>query len=298
MREFDFVEWIRSQSAFDPAVVAVGPGDDCAVIIRGGERVLITTDQALDGVHFKLAEHGPEAAGRKAMARNLSDIAAMAGKPVGAVASVAVPKGFARKDAEAVYRGLRGVGDEFACPLVGGDVACWDGPLALTVTVFGRPGGIEPVLRSGAKVGDAICVTGQLGGAWRTKRHLTFTPRIREARQLAAQYGLHAMIDVSDGIAPDLAHLCDSSGVGAEIVAADVPVHPDAGSLEAALGDGEDYELLFTLPADRAEQLLRSQPLEVKVRKIGLVVADKAKVLVQPDGKREDLAGKGWEHKT
>jgi len=265
MRESEFIEWICRQKEFDPSAVPVGPGDDCAVIVSAGQKLLVTTDQLLDGVHFSLAEHGAFAVGRKAMARALSDIAAMAAVPFGAVATVALPKGFSRAEAEAMYRGRRSVSDEFACPMVGGDVAGWSGPMAIGVTVFGRPEGVEPVLRSGAVAGDTLCVTGSLGGAWKTDRHLSFTPRIHEARRLATDFDIHAMIDISDGLARDLHHICAASGVGAELSAEQVPIHPDAQAgrtdttpLQAALNDGEDYELLFTLPTARADELLRT----------------------------------------
>ena len=302
MHEQEFIDWIRRQSGFDPAAVPVGPGDDAAVVLCGGEDLVVTVDQALDGVHFRLAEHGPKAVGRKAMARNLSDIAAMAATPIGAVVSVSLPKGFARRDAECVYAGLREVGDEFACPLVGGDLSVWAAPLAISVTVFGRPAGIGPVLRSGARPGDAVCVPGAFGGAWRSRRHLEFVPRIREARLLADQYDLHALIDVSDGLARDLGHVCRASKVGAEVLAESVPVHADAASaddpLAAALGDGEDYELLAALPPDQADRLLRDQPLAARVSRIGTVVPGEALTLVRADGRRERLPEGGWEHHT
>lgn len=306
MREADFIEWIRSQSRFDPAAVPVGPGDDCAIVMCGGEKLLITTDQLLDGVHFVLREHGAGQAGRKAMARNLSDVAAMAATPLAAVTTVAFPKDFSRADAEQLYQGLRSLGKDFNCPIVGGDVGVWSGPLAITVTVFARPAGIRQILRSGAKVGDAICVTGAFGGAWKSQRHLTFVPRIKEARTLASRHELHAMIDVSDGLARDLGHICKASGVAAEVHAEKVPIHPElqaAGGegralLNAALQDGEDYELLFALPAGEADQLVQSQPLGVKVTRIGAVIEGKGLTLVHPDGKREPLQPKGWEHQT
>lgn len=302
MRESSFIEWIRSQSAFDPARVPVGPGDDMAVVTCGGERVLVTTDQVLDGVHFVLSEHGPRAAGRKAMARGLSDVAAMAAEPLAAVATVALPKGFAREDAEAIYAGMRRLADELACPLVGGDVGSWSGPLAVTVTAFARPGPSGAILRSGARAGDAICVTGSLGGAWRTKRHLTFTPRIAEARALARTCRLHAMIDLSDGLSTDLGHVCAASGTGADVIAAAVPIHPDARAaqdpLAAAIGDGEDYELLFALPPDEADRLVASQPIGVPVVRVGTVVKGGELVLVRPDGRRDPLDPTGWEHRT
>ena len=302
MRETPFIDWIRSQSEFDPARVPVGPGDDMAVVRCGGQPVLVTTDQALDGVHFVLAEHGPRAAGRKAMARSLSDVAAMAGVAAAAVATVALPGGFARADAEEIYHGLRAAGDAFDCPLVGGDVGSWDGALAIAVTVFATPGPAGPILRSGAAVGDAICVTGSLGAAWRTERHLTFAPRIPEALALARQYDVHAMIDLSDGLSVDLGHLCRESGCGADVAAAAVPIHPDAKTMKdplaAALGDGEDYELLFTLSPQDADRLLQEQPLDVPVSRVGRIVAGGEIALVDSDGRRRPLEPSGWEHRT
>ena len=319
MRELDFIDWIRGQGKFDPSLVSVGPGDDAAVVLCGGEQLLVTVDQVLDGVHFRLSEHGPEAAGRKAMARNLSDIAAMAGLPLAAVASAAFPKGFSRADAEGVYRGLRATGDEFDCPLVGGDVGAWDGRLAISVTVVGRPSGIRPVLRSGARVGDAICVTGSLGGAWQSRRHLEFVPRIHEARALALNYDPHAMIDLSDGLAADLRHVCEESRVGADVLAGAVPIHPQVAAacggsqpevkaptggsrmpapLRSALGDGEDYELLFTLSSGQAERLVKEQPLPVLVSRVGTIVQGEELTLVYADAYRETMKVHGWEHET
>jgi thiamine-monophosphate kinase len=226
----------------------------------------------------------------------------MAAEPLAAVATVALPKGFAREDAEAIYAGMRQVADEQACPLVGGDVGSWSGPLAVTVTAFARPGPSGPILRSGARPGDAVCVTGSLGGAWRTRRHLTFTPRIAEARALAARHDIHAMIDLSDGLSTDLGHVCAASGTGADVIAQAVPIHPDARAAEdplaAALGDGEDYELLFALPPDEAGRLIESQPLGVPVARVGTIVEGGELVLVRPDGRCDPLDPTGWEHRT
>ena len=304
MRESEFIQWICRQGGLDPALVEVGPGDDCAVLKLGGERLLVTTDQLLDGVHGSLETHGPEALGRKAAARAVSDIAAMAGLPVAMVATVAAPRGFSRPQAEALYRGLRAAADELSCPLVGGDLAAWaagPGPLAITVTVLGRCGQLAPVLRSGARAGDVVCVTGALGGAWRSGRDLTFRPRLAEARLLAERFGLHALIDISDGLAADLGHLAAASGVGAELDASAVPIHADAAGLDdplaAALSDGEDYELLFALPEGQAERLLASRPLGVPVTRIGRIV-DGAGVTLIRDGRRQALPPSGWEHET
>ncbi len=296
MRELDLLNWIRQKGRHSIPTEWVGPGDDCAVVTVGDERLVITTDQVLDGVHFKLADAGPAAASRKALARNLSDIAAMAALPLCATATVTLPAGTSEADAQAIYMGLADLGAQFNCPMVGGDVAIWDQPLSISVTVLGTPDGIEPVLRSGAHPGDALCVTGALGGAWQNGRDLTFTPRVVDARTLAEHYDLHAMIDLSDGLAMDLRHVCAASAVGAAVVAADVPIHADAAGLNAALGDGEDYELLFALPAVQAEALLAAQPLGARVSRIGTIVSGDQLTLIAEDGSPSPLPVGGWEH--
>lgn len=308
MKEFDFINWIRSQSSFDAAKVPVGPGDDMAVVIPGGEQLLVTVDQVLDGVHISLAEHGPRAAGRKAMLRNLSDVAAMAALPVAAVASVALPKGFPEADAQAIYRGLRELGDRFNCPIVGGDVSTWGHPLAISVTVFAKPagatGGVKPVLRSGARAGNVICVTGELGGAWLSGRHLTALPRVQEAALLALRYRIRAMIDISDGLAADLGRLCEASRCGAELDAEAIPVAPNAAAgrdidpLTAALHDGEDYELVFALPPAQARHLCQDAGTAVRVTRIGRCVKTPGLTLLDADGNNQPLQPRGWEHET
>lgn len=301
MREDDFLEWIRSKGVTQPKRVPVGPGDDCAVVGLGGERLIVTTDQLLSGVHFT-DDVDPPRIGRKAMNRGLSDVAAMAAVPVCAVATLAAPRDLPAESAEGVYLGLREAADAFDCPLVGGDVASWDGPLAISVTVTAAPGSTGWVMRSGAKVGDAICVTGAFGGAWKTSRHLDFTPRIHEATVLAEQYSPHSMMDVSDALSLDLSRICRASGVGAEIRASAVPVSGDvpAGDAEsrlaAALGDGEDYELLFTLSGENVDRLLRDQPLDVAVSRIGTIVAGEGLTLITADGSPRSLSPTGWEH--
>lgn len=319
MKESDFLEWIYNQSRFDPEKVPVGPGDDMGILNIGGgvEKfpLLVAVDQVLDGVHFDLKLHGPVAAGRKAMARNLSDVAAMAALPVGAVASVALPKGFSQTDAQKIYKGLRGLGDEFSCPLIGGDISTWDGPLGISVTIFAKPagvtGGIKPVLRSGARNGNAILVTGALGGAWHGKHHLEFVPRVREAIILALRYKLRAMIDISDGLSKDLGRICTASGVGAEIRADAIPISHNAAKnrglrqqkspLTAALHDGEDYELLFVVPKGQVDKILQDVDdgkIPIPISHIGTIVKQQTLTLISGDGTRQPLTDTGWEHET
>lgn len=318
MKESDFLEWIYDQSEFDPEKVLLGPGDDMGILNLGDDGslpLLVAVDQVLDGVHFDLKSHGPVAAGRKAMGRNLSDVAAMAARPVGAVASVALPRRFTQTDAEGIYKGLRSLGDEFSCPVIGGDVSTWDGPLGISVTIFAKPagatGGIKPVLRSGARSGNAILVTGQLGGAWfgAERHHLEFVPRVREAIILALRYRVRAMIDISDGLSKDLGRICKASGVGAELWEDAIPIRPDAAKnrqpeispLTAALNDGEDYELLFVVPKGQVKKILQDVEdgkIPIPISHIGMTTKQQTLTLLLADGTRRPLADSGWEHET
>jgi thiamine-monophosphate kinase len=225
------------------------------------------------------------------MNRNLSDCAAMACLPAAALATVALPRGRDIEYAKQLFLGMKAAADAFDFPVVGGDTGSWDGKLAMTVTILGRSDGIDPVRRSGAKVGDGIYVTGPLGGSI-LGRHLSFTPRIALARTLAKD-GATSMIDLSDGLSRDLRHICRESHVGAIIEAHNIPVHEDAiqagrdgrSPLEHALHDGEDYELLFTSA--------RISP----ANRIGVVTEEPDIVLKYRDGRSEPLQPKGWEHR-
>jgi thiamine-monophosphate kinase len=193
--------------------------------------------------------------GRKAMAVNLSDIAAMAGRPFAAVVGVVLPRNIPGL-ADSLDAGIRSVADAFGVALAGGDTNSWDGGLVLSITVFGDATGSGPVLRSGAKPGDGIYVTGPVGGSL-LGRHLMPQPRIREAISLHENDRIHAMIDISDGLAADLNHILEASGVGAELQSNRIPIHADAIArsyytnrtpLDHALNDGEDFELIIASP--------------------------------------------------
>src|SRR4051812_42746829 len=191
--EFAYIDWLRRRT---PAVagVLVGPGDDTAVLRPPTRPLLVTTDMLLEGSCFLLAEAGPVRVGRKAIAVNLSDIAAMAGIPTAAVVSVGLPRAGGVELAEQLYAGMREMADRFSVPIVGGDTNSWDGPLAISITMLGEATGRGPVLRSGAKIGDSILGTGPLGGSI-LGHHLDFTPRVGEAVRLHHAVELHAMID-------------------------------------------------------------------------------------------------------
>lgn len=297
--EFDFIRWIRSVTP-PAAGVPVGPGDDCAVIDSPAGPLLVTTDVLTEGVDFILAECGARAVGRKAMAVNLSDIAAMAGTPLTAVVGVVLPKGVGDVPAQ-LHLGLREVADAFACPIIGGDTNSWSGGLVVSVTVLGAMNpGRKPVLRSGAKRGDRLFVTGPCGGSI-LGRHLNPTPRLREADALAGFVDLHAMIDISDGLSKDLSHILEESGCGAVLVAERIPIHPDAVGLAKttgespqthALGDGEDFELIFAVSEADAVKLRSGSP--VPVFEIGECVT--GGLWLETDGRREPLTPTGWTH--
>jgi thiamine-monophosphate kinase len=299
--EFDYIHWLRRQTPPDARVI-VGPGDDCAILAASAEPWLITTDMLLEGSHFRLAEAGPRLVGRKAMAVNLSDIAAMAGRPVAAVVSVGLPRQGANEIAEGLYDGMRTLADAFDTALVGGDTNTWDGTLVLSVTILGQPTPPGPVRRAGAQPGDWLLVTGPLGGSLLGK-HLDFTPRVREAIQLQQNARLHAMIDISDGLAADAYHICEESNCGAVLRAEAIPIHAAAGRmadgrtpLEHALCDGEDFELAFAVSPEDGRRLIATQPIpSVTLVHVGEFLADK-QYLLEAKGQRRLLEPRGFEH--
>lgn len=295
-QEFEFIDWIRGLTNTTDRVIA-GPGDDCAILSPGASPILVTTDMLMDRTDFVLAEVGPRRAGQKAMAVNLSDIAAMAGRPIGAVVAVALPRNSPQM-AEELYRGVRDVADRFAVPIVGGDTNSWDGALVITITILGESD--RPIRRNGAKTGDWIFVTGPLGGSI-LGHHLDFTPRVVEALALAKTVELHAMIDISDGLSQDLNHILKESHCGAVLDSAAIP-RTDAAftlarssgksALEHALCDGEDFELVFTVSSVDGAKLLRDSP--VPVWKIGECTDSGFGIRI--NGAIEPLMPRGWQH--
>src|SRR5262245_33697204 len=221
--EFDYIHWIRRFIEADPRV-PIGIGDDTAVVhFTPGCDVLVTTDMLLEGVHFDLSHTPARLVGRKALGVNLSDIAAMAGTPVATVVALGIPERFERSEAEELFRGIQQLAAEFGVAIVGGDTNRSRDSLIVSITLVGEAGPRGPIRRSGAQPGDWIVVTGSFGGSILGK-HLTFTPRVREAGILRERYGLHAMIDVSDGLVADLGHILEESGCGAVLQANAIPI--------------------------------------------------------------------------
>jgi thiamine-monophosphate kinase len=299
--EFAFIDWLRQRTPASRRVL-VGPGDDTALLAwPSGSDCLVTTDMLLEGSCFILEEAGARRVGRKAMAVNLSDIAAMAGVPVAAVVSVGLPRKGGRALAEELYQGLREVADAFDTAIAGGDTNSWDGPLVINVTLLGEATPRGVVRRSGARPGNRLLVTGPLGGSLLGK-HLDFTPRVREALELHTAVPLHAMIDISDGLAADVGHLCQESGCGAVLRAEAIPIAPAAHNmqdgvspLDHALADGEDFELVFAVAAADAQFLLIHQPIAgVNLVEIGECVEQG--LWLEEGGRRIPLARRGYVH--
>ena len=234
--------------------VIAGAGDDCAVVKapRGERLLLLKTDCVVERVHFR-PNDAPAAIGWKAMARTLSDFAAMSGLPQFALVTLIAPADRQVRWTNEIYRGLQRAADRFQVAIVGGETSAIAGPAVISVSAIGSVENDRWVSRRGGKVGDALFVTGRLGGSIR-KKHFTFIPRIAEARWLTANFSIHAMIDLSDGLGTDLPRLAQASGVDFAINQKALPRRRGC-SIEEAISDGEDYELLFAISPDDGPSL-------------------------------------------
>jgi thiamine-monophosphate kinase len=301
--EFALIDWIRSQVR-DRDPVLIGIGDDAASLRpTAGRETLVAIDMLMEGVHFTFPPATPQLAGRKALAVNLSDIAAMAGRPTAAFVSVALPNGRGLDFAKDVHQGLLELADEYDVVVAGGDTNSWNGPLVISVTVVGEPILQRPVCRRGAAAGDWLFVTGALGGSLSSGRHLTFPPRLAEARELANRVNLHAMLDISDGLAADLSHMLKASQVGAILDADQIPLTESAktcgdarSALMHGLSDGEDFELLFAVSPEDGQLLLSNWREETRLTKIGEITATQGCWLRDSLGRKEILPPIGWTH--
>lgn len=282
--------------------VRIGIGDDCAAVQIGrgaaGRLLLLKTDAVVEGVHFD-RRATPFQIGWKAMARPLSDFAAMAGRPRWALVTTALREEMPVRFVRDIYRGLAAAADKFGVTIVGGETVRTPDRFWLSVALAGE---VEPramKLRSGARVNDAIFVTGALGGSIAGK-HLKFTARIAEAQWLAKQGCVGAMIDISDGLARDLGHICRESGVRACLATSAIPIAPAAGgSLRRALHDGEDFELLFTVPTARSAKLKRAWRRKfprLRLSLIGFILCGKGIRLVDDAGQWQALDEDGYDH--
>jgi thiamine-monophosphate kinase len=218
-----------------------------------------------------------------------------------AVVAVALPPGFGARRLKELHAGITLAAEKYDCPLIGGDITSWrqDHPFAVNVTMLSRRSTNAPVRRDGAKVGDAVCVTGSLGGSL-LRKHLEFEPRVREALRMAQTETLHSMMDISDGLSTDLNRICEQSGVGAHHDPAAIPISDYARTLAdplaAALHDGEDFELLFTLACDDWTRLSQTWDDPTPIARIGRIVEGSRMQLHMPDGKLVELLPGGYDH--
>ncbi len=305
MNEFELISRLTRALPAN-ATVVTGAGDDCAVLDLGvpDKLVLFKTDAVVEGVHFT-AGTPPEKIGRKALARGLSDIAAMAGTPTAALVTLGLPRNFDADFVAGIYAGLNALAARFQVAVVGGETTTNPGGLLISIALLGVVERGKQLLRSGAKAGDAIFVTGELGGSLAGK-HLDFDPRLAEARWLADHFQIHAMLDVSDGLAGDLRHILKAGNVGAEILKSALPVSRAARlqsrgrqpAVLAALTDGEDFELLFTVASQDAVKLLDAWQHafpELKLSCIGRIVAGEGILLRDQTGTHK-FSAPGYEH--
>jgi thiamine-monophosphate kinase len=312
VNEFELISRLTQKLPANETVIA-GAGDDCAVLDLGAadRLILFKTDAVVEGIHFT-RETPPEKIGRKALARCLSDVAAMAGLPVAALVTIGLPKDFDAEFVAKIYDGMNVLAEQFEVAMVGGETTTNPERLLISIALLGTVERGKQILRSGAKAGDAIFVTGELGGSLAGK-HLDFEPRLAEGRWLAEHFHIHAMLDVSDGLAGDLRHILTAGGVGAEIMKSALPIsraaklqargqvrenlagsdlpcsheHSHKPAALAALTDGEDFEHLFTVASKDAVKLLdawKKRFPQLKLSCIGKIVAGEGILLRDKTG--------------
>jgi len=315
--ERQFIAQLRRKVRFRNREIVLGIGDDCAVLrLPRTHEALLTTDFSLEGVHFRRDWQSPECIGHRCLARGLSDIAAMGGSPIAVLLSLGLPQDLPKKWVDRCLFGLLRLARRHKLELAGGDTARSPSGVLADIVVLGSIDRGKALRRSGARVGDQIYVSGELGessaalellsaGAVRN-RDVFPEPRVHVGRWLQRRAMASAMIDISDGLSTDLWHICEESGTGASLDAAAIPIHPSASrigknqrqprrsgvALDLALYGGEDYELLFTAPKS---ERVPSRIAGVQITRIGEITRGRNMHLVR-NGKRELLLPKGWEH--
>lgn len=312
--ERKLIERIRDASRVRSSALIRGIGDDCAVLRPPkNHELLVTTDFSIEDVHFRRDWHPADSVGHRCLTRGLSDIAAMGGEPLATFLSLALPADLPQRWADDFLRGLLRLAKTFKVPLAGGDIAESRHGVVADIIVTGAVPKGKAILRSGARPGDRIYITGSLGGSAATLEllragkklrpkqypaHFYPTPRIAVARVLREKQLASAMIDLSDGLSVDLAHICEESGVGADVVQHAIPlaeIGPKSSQVDlaSALHGGEDYELLFTArPSKRVPSSIAGVPISI----IGLITRRREVVLVDRNGRGTQLLRRGWQH--
>ena len=304
--EAQILQWLREYLPTTPATL-MGPGDDAALLDWSDtDRCLVATDTIVEGLDFTRETCELPSVGRKALAINLSDLAAMGGFAVSATASLVLPSSDAFATCREIIRGMQELAEAYDVSISGGDISIWDGPLIATVSAIGKPGPGGILTRSGAQEGDHILVTGNLGGSI-LSHHYTFTPRLKEIQHLTGNYSVHAAIDISDGLGLDLSRLAGASELAATITTSAVPIAPAAHTLaerpdststalQHALQDGEDFELLLSVSPAVSDAIIRDQPLGCGISCIGSFSVGSGLTLRHDDGTLQPLEPRGYLH--
>lgn len=312
--EHQFHQWIKqnfkrsSPALGDDSHVVLGPGDDAAILRMDSDRsILLATDTIAEGTHFDLDKHKLESVGRKSLAVNLSDIAAMGGKPESAVLNFMLPKHFGIEEAKSIFNGVQELATRFNVDVVGGDSNRWDGKLVVGATVLGSRSSTQTGWSiAGANPGDAIVVTGEFGGSIHG-RHMSFEPRVDLALYLADNFQINGATDASDSLSLDLNAmlLASQSPLGADLELDAIPISGDvqetelAKRLERALTDGEDFELILAVAPDQVDQLLTDDWIaghDCRMTRIGTFTDKHAEIIAIADGKPITIEPKGYVH--
>ena len=316
--EHKFIDWVKQVCEAPPHKQAVlGIGDDAAIVDHGDNLTVVSTDLLADKVHFILGETPNRLIGRKALAVNLSDLAAMAAVPVSVVVGLLLPRSMDLEQAKEIFGGLKELADQFSVAIVGGDTNCHDGPLVINCAVTG----VLPRSRdtantwnmSAAKEGDDILVSGDFGNSI-TGKHLTFEPRIDLAIYLAKHYQINAATDITDSLAIDLAAIAEKSGCGVRVSLADIPISAAAQKLDGevsvdeeghlkvsaavagALFDGEDFELAVTVSPETADKILADKNCPSPLTRVGSITSTSGFEIVEGSGQAVKILPRGYEH--
>jgi thiamine-monophosphate kinase len=297
LMEIEFIDWLKTtlgeQTDTNPGV-----GDDAAVFTPLGMKQLVTSDCLVDRVHFDVTSTSLDLIGRKCVGASISDIAAMCGEPTYVIISIVAPKSFSLSDLKTLYDGMLSISNAYNCSIIGGDFVSHKGPLTINVTVLGQAEQGQLRYRFGTKAGDDIFVSGTLGGS-RRDRHLSFEPRVKLGLILGNNPAVHSVTDITDGLVIDLYSILENGNYGATLIEAHIPRADSLGTeqttIEDALYDGEDFELLFTASSQYTGHL-ENIPGAVPITKIGYVTKEAEFLITTTSGESNNLDIRGYSH--
>lgn len=301
--EREFLQWLQQRSSRDPRLL-IGLGDDGAVVKSTAGPLILTTDTIAEGTHFEFPLATREQVGWKALAVSLSDIAAMGGRPKWALVNLQLPGAWTLEDTCQLHAGIQRCAEKFDVAIVGGDTNRWSGPLVVVTTIIGEPLTADHWPMSACQPGDALVVTGPLGGSI-LGHHLQFSPRCDWARRLATRHQIHAATDITDSLTVDLQLMCDASRCGVDLFVDRIPLtraaHQRAGEtgwspLEHALYDGEDFELLLAVPARGVSDLMADPYWQGSLQIIGAFTSELGIRAITENGQSRPLLARGYEH--